>query len=137
MNLLVKNGKVDPKVDKTDILVKEVCYYLDPLIDFINSSSEEEKKGLRNFVGNGAYNRFWRAFQKKIAEVRDDFQPEGLDEYWKNEAKLYNSESREFLIEIEKAVKNIIEEKLEEKIGANWMVKGLPKFNLYKSEKNF
>lgn len=135
VNLLVKNGEVDPKVDKTDILVKEVCYYLDPLIDFINSSSEEEKKGLRNFVGNGAYNRFWRAFQKKITEVRDDFQPEGLDEYWKNEAKLYNSESREFLIEIEKAVKNIIEEKLEEKIGANWMVKGLPKSIYTKAKK--
>ena len=56
---------------------------------------------LKKVFGGGGDVRFWRAYQKAIADVRVDFKPEGLDEYWLNEAKTFNDETRIMIGEIE------------------------------------
>ena len=87
----------------------------------------EQKKDLRGYFGGGAETRFWRAFQKAIANDRSDFVPNGLKEYWDNEAKLYNTESLQYLAEIRKAVKDLFERELEKSYGKDWVIKALPK----------
>ena len=82
---------------------------------------------MRGYFGGGAETRFWRAFQKAIANDRSDFVPNGLKEYWDNEAKLYNNESLQYLAEIRKAVKNLFERELEKSYGKDWIIKALPK----------
>ena len=83
-------------------------------------------------MGGGADNKFWRSFQKVIAEKREDFAPEGLREYIENETKQYNAESREYLIYIEERVKDVISKALNSYYGDKWMIKGLPK-TIYKN----
>ena len=83
-------------------------------------------------MGVGADNKFWRSFQKVIAEKREDFAPEGLREYIENETKQYNAESREYLIYIEERVKDVISKALNSYYGDKWMIKGLPK-TIYKN----
>ena len=68
------------EVNDNDIeaLIDEVEYYIEPLFNYINSINDVQRKELKRFFGGGADNKFWRSFQKVIAEARDDFNPEGL-----------------------------------------------------------
>lgn len=131
---LVNQGKISPKTQDLEILIDEVEYYIEPLADYLNKMDDIQRKELKGFLGGGADNKFWRSFQKVIAEARDDFRPEGLSEYIENETKQYNTESREYLTVIEEHVKTIIANALEAYYGENWVIKGLPK-NIYKAAK--
>jgi len=90
---------------------------------------------LKKVFGGGGDVRFWRAYQKAIADVRVDFKPEGLDEYWLNEAKTFNDETRIMIGEIENKLKTIISDSLQEYFGTSWLVKGLPKNTYTKAKK--
>lgn len=124
---LISTNSIDPKNDDTDRLVKEVSFYLDPLIDYLNHINSEQRKDLRGYVGGGGDKRFWRAYQKAVADARRDFNPEGLDEYLLNEAKTFNIESAKKLHEIEVKVKAVIEDALQGNYGNNWLIQALPK----------
>ena len=131
---LVNQSKINPKIQDLEMLIAEVEYYIEPLADYLNKVDDMQRKELKGFLGGGADNKFWRSFQKVIAETRDDFLPEGLSEYIENETKQYNTESREYLTVIEEHVKTIIANALQSYYGENWIIKGLPK-NIYKTAK--
>lgn len=131
VNLLVERKDIEPKQQKTEKIVSEVSFYLDPLCDYLSSLTLQERKDLRGYFGGGADTRFWRAFQREIAKVRTDFNPEGLKEYWEDEAKTFNADSMTYLREIEIWIKNTIKARLEEKYSDNWEIKALPK-GIYK-----
>lgn len=131
---LVNQSKISPKIQDLEILIDEVEYYIEPLADYLNKMDDIQRKELKGFLGGGADNKFWRSFQKVIAEARDDFRPEGLSEYIDNETKQYNTESREYLTVIEEHVKTIIANGLKAYYGENWVIKGVPK-NIYKAAK--
>ena len=131
---LVNQNKISSKTQNIEIILDEVEYYIEPLLNYLNSVDDVQKKELKGFLGGGADNKFWRSFQKVIAEVREDFKPEGLSEYIENETKQYNTESRKYLTAIEEEIKDIIAEALESYHGENWIVKGVPK-NIYKNAK--
>ena len=134
VNHLIDRKEINPKTDKTDMLVKQVAFYLDPLNDYLSNLTAQERKDLRGYFGGGADTRFWRAFQREIAKVRTDFQPEGLQKYWEDEAKTFNADSMTYLREIEVWTKKTIGAALAGKYGENWEIKGLPK-QIYKRAK--
>lgn len=134
VNHLVERKEISPKTQKTDELVKQVAFYLDPLNEYLNNLTQQERKDLRGYFGGGADTRFWRAFQREIAKVRTDFNPDGLQTYWENEAKTYNADSMTYLREIEAWTKRTIQEILAKKYGENWDIKGLPR-QIYKRAK--
>ncbi|MCI9010002.1 MAG: DGQHR domain-containing protein [Clostridia bacterium] len=127
VNLLIASKHLSPKQDKIENLLTQVKFYLDPLIDYFNNLTFDQRKDLRGYFGGNAEKRFWRTFQKVIADNREDFIPDGLKEYWDNEAKLYNQESLQFLTEIRKNVKNLFERELGKFYGKDWLIKALPK----------
>lgn len=134
VNHLIDRKEINPKTDKTEFLVKQVSFYLDPLNDYLSNLTAQERKDLRGYFGGGADTRFWRAFQREIAKVRTDFQPEGLQKYWEDEAKTFNADSMTYLREIEVWTKKTIGAALAGKYGENWEIKGLPK-QIYKRAK--
>ena len=127
VNHLVECKEISPKMQKTEELVKQVAFYLDPLNEYLNNLTQQERKDLRGYFGGGADTRFWRAFQREIAKERSDFAPDGLREYWENEAKTYNADSMTYLREIEAWIKQTIQTALVDKYGDNWEIKALPK----------
>jgi len=135
VNMLVDKGVISPKSQAVDDMFALIQYYLKPLTDYINNLNSEQRKDLRGYFGGGADTRFWRAYQKAIANARPDFKPEGLDEYWQNETKIYNEETKTMLYELESKIKDIISGRLEEYYGDSWLIKGLPK-NIYTRVKN-
>lgn len=134
VNHLVDRKEISPKMQKTEELVKQVAFYLDPLNEYLNNLTQQERKDLRGYFGGGADTRFWRAFQREIAKERSDFAPDGLREYWENEAKTYNADSMTYLREIEVWIKRTIQTALMDKYGDNWEIKSLPK-PIYKRAK--
>ncbi|WP_040214921.1 DGQHR domain-containing protein [Clostridium polynesiense] len=135
VNYLVDTKVISPKISNTEDICKEVNYYLDPLIEYLNNVTSDQKKDLRGYLGGGADVRFWRTFQKTISDVRNDFNPEGLKKYWMDEAKTYNEESMNYLRDIQIAIKSSIAEQLEKVRGENWIITGIPK-NVYSRAKN-
>ncbi len=135
VNMLVDRGIISPKTQDIDDMFSLIEYYLKPLTDYLNSLTPEHRKNLRGYFGGGADTRFWRAYQKSIADYRPDFTPVGLEEYWQNETKEYNDETQTMLNELESRVKIIVSGRLEEYYGESWLIKGLPK-NVYTKAKN-
>lgn len=127
VNMLVDKGMIIPKSQGPDDMFGLIAYYLKPLTDYINALTLEQRKDLRGYFGGGADTHFWRAYQKAVSDARPDFNPEGLEEYWQNETKVYNEETKTMLYEIESKVKLLISERLEEYFGDSWLIKGLPK----------
>ena len=135
VNHLIDHREISPKTQSTDSITEKVYFYLDPLNDYLNNLTDEQRKSLRGDFGGGADKRFWRAFQKAIADQRSDFNPSGLEDYLLNEAKAFNTESVQYLREIEIFVKNIMREKLENAYGSNWLIRALPR-SIYERAKN-
>ena len=135
VSMLVEKSMITPKSQDLDDMFGLIRYYLKPLADYINNLTADQRKDLRGYFGGGADTRFWRAYQKAIADARPDFKPEGLDEYWLNETKIYNEETKGMLEEIESKVKLLISSRLQEYYGDSWLVKGLPK-NIYTRAKS-
>lgn len=135
VNMLIEKGMIYPKSQDLDDMFGLIKYYLKPLTDYINNLTMDQRKDLRGYFGGGADTRFWRAYQKAIADVRPDFKPEGLEDYWRNETKVYNEETRSMLYEIESKIKHLISERLSDYYGDSWMIKGLPK-NIYTRAKS-
>ena len=132
---LITTNTIKPKIQDLQQVEKEVYFYLDPLIVFLNSITDEQRKDLRGYFGSGAFPRFWRAFQKAISDSRQDFQPQGLKEYWENESKQYNKESVQFIHDIEIKAKSLISGALKSYYGDNWEIKALPR-SIYSEAKN-
>lgn len=130
VNMLVEKGMINPKTQAFDDMFGLIQYYLKPLTDYINNLNAEQRKDLRGYFGGGADTRFWRAYQKAIADMRPDFTPEGLEEFWQNETKMYNEETVSMIQEIVTKVKLLISIRLNDYFGESWLIKGLPK-NIY------
>lgn len=127
VNMLVDEKIISPKTQALDDMFCLIQYYLKPLTEYINNLTADQRKDLRGYFGGGADNRFWRAYQKAVAKARPNFNPEGLEEYWQNETKIYNEETKSMLHDIEDKVKVIVSSRLEEYFGDSWLIKGLPK----------
>ena len=135
VNHLIDNHEISPKSQPINEVIDKVCFYLDPLIDYFNNLTDDQRTALRGRLGSGADPKFWRAYQKAIADIRTDFNPKGLDEYLLNEAKIYNDESVQYLYKIQGIVKKLIAEKLENHYGKNWLINALPRI-IYDKAKN-
>jgi len=130
IDYLVSIDKIKPKTDSTSAILSEVKYYLDPLIDYFKSLTQEQKIEHRKSYGTGGRARYWRTLQKVINESRNDFNPKGLTKYWNDEAKAFNEESFKMIRELETYMKSDFRNKLKAFHGDNWFKYGLPK-NVY------
>lgn len=76
-----------------------------------------------------------QALRSKIAQMLGEEPTSPLEEYWLNEAKTFNDETRSMVGEIENKLKTIISDCLQEYFGTSWLVKGLPKNTYTKAKK--
>ncbi len=118
-HLMVHKG-ISPIVHPVDEMITLVTSYLSPFKTYFNGLSEQERKELKGHRGESGGSRFWRVFQKVVANKYDDFLPEGLTEYWANETKPSKVDAQRGLSEIESSLKELILELLEEKYGKAW-----------------
>ena len=138
---LVKRGVNIKSMLPKDIF-KEVEYYLAPLVAFYQTLTIEGRQELKKSYGVAGRTKIWRILQRSINCVHQDFQPEGLDKYWKDEDKRFNEESFKFIRDIETFMKDDFMNKLQDAYGANWFKIGVPKTvydkaSMLAAEKNY
>lgn len=126
INHLNKANRIDSQKDSVKKIISEVKSYLDPIIIFINKLDENTKNDLKSSYGAGGETKYWRTFQKVIQDTFKNFKPEGLEEYFKKEAKLYNDKAIDYIRDIEIEFKSSFKVKLEDFYGKKWFEKGLP-----------
>ena len=124
---LVGTRAIDPNVDEVEKMVQESLYYLDPLITYIDDLPTDQRLELRRGYGAGGRVRYWRTLQRAINGARPEFSPEGLEEYWKDEAKLFNTESFAMIRDIETVMKEDFRTRLKSKYGNRWLKDGVPR----------
>jgi len=124
---LYKKGELFPKNSTSNEIIKELKYYLDPMIAYLESLSIDKGMELRGKYGEGGKVHYWRTMQKAISDVRTDFFPEGLEKYWKDNAKIYNEESYSMISDIEAYMNDDFRKKLSEEYGKDWQIRGIPK----------
>lgn len=124
---LIAERTINPKSDNLNKIVREVTYYLDPLVDFIKGLTNEQKVELRKSYGTGGRARYWRTLQRAINKIRNDFNPNGLTNYWKDEAKAFNEESFKIIRDLETFMKENFRSCLIKHYGNNWFKQGVPK----------
>lgn len=125
--MLVNDGKIHPLKDKTKDMVLEVAYYLAPLIEYIKHIPEETRTELRGKLGASADTKYWRIFEKAIADKYPEFSPDGLDDWIRDQTKSYNEDAFLFCDELNRYAKDVVAEQLQEKYGSNWFIAALPK----------
>ncbi|MCK4642313.1 DGQHR domain-containing protein [bacterium] len=130
IDYLVDSISINPKTDTTNKLVEAMIYYLDPLIDYFRNLSSEEKLELRQKYGTGGRAKYWRILQREIHKIRNEFNPTGMLQYWKEQDMNYTDKSFGMIRDIETFLKLDFREKLLALHGDNWFKLGLPK-NVY------
>lgn len=115
----------DPK--NIDEFLKEAQYYLDPLSNYFEHISEDEKAELRSSYGGNGPRHYWRNLQKAVHEAHPEFLPEGYEKYWEDHGKTYNKESIEIMASTEKTVRKAIQQILTTAYPGKSWVQEIPK----------
>ena len=126
MFYLKENNIIDIRKEQTKKIVLEAQNYIDPLITYINSLSDEDREILKKAYGAPGENKYWRTFQKVIRETHAEFNPDGLDQYIAKQEKEYNDRAFSIIRELETYFKNDFKIRLEDKYGKMWFKKGVP-----------
>ncbi len=127
INHLIKQENINIKALSVNDIFNEVESYIAPLVDFYEALSVEERRELKKSYGVAGRTKVWRILQRSIHSVHQDFQPEGLEKYWKDEDRRYNEESFKFIRDIETFMKDDFRNKLKIEYGSNWFKRGVPK----------
>ena len=127
INLLLESKKIKTKEDSISKIVKEMEYYLDPLIRYFNAIPPDDLNTLKKSYGAAGRNDYWYWLRKVIAEEREDFKPDGLQDFIESLSKKYNTPSYEMICDIEGYLNRDFKETLETYHGENWLIIGLPK----------
>lgn len=126
LNYLKEKAIIDIKKASIKDIFNETMTYLDPVIVYIKNLREEAKIELKTSYGAGGETKYWRVFQKAIQEIYQDFQPEGLRDYFEKEEKRFNDQAIHFIRDIETSFKKDFRLKLEDFFGRKWFEKGVP-----------
>ena len=123
---MVKVGEVKPLADPMDGIVDKITTNVDGLRPYFDKLSDAERAELRSKYGSGAPTRLRRIFQRAVHAYRDDFRPEGLEDYWRDQSKQYNIDTYRRVADIELKLREEIKEALSQQYGSMWLKRGLP-----------
>jgi DNA sulfur modification protein DndB len=123
---MIKVGEIRPLADRMDVIIDKVTTYVDGLKPYFEKLTDAERAELRSKYGSGAPTRLRRIFQRAVNSYRDDFSPEGLDAYWRDQSKQYNIDTYRRVADIELKLREEIKDALSQQYGSMWLKKGLP-----------
>ena len=121
------SGAADPRNDSSQDVVEACEPYLDAVIDFLESRTEEQATELRQLYGTGGAKTYWRNLQEAVAAKNDDFQPVGLEEFLEDREQQFNGEAREMIHAIEAHLKSEVQQRLRHEFGDRMMKDGIPR----------
>ena len=126
---LTKSKNIEPESRNGKELAAVAMPYLEPIIDFVKGLDWEGRRKLRSLFGSGATEKVVWEFLYAIYQEFPDFQPEGLQQWIKDNSGEFNKPSWDVgHNKIEPMIDNFIKLKLKEEFGEkNWWIQGIPK----------
>lgn len=122
---LIRN-QMEDIVLSDDALVEATKPFLDTLINFFQNITPAEVEDLKSKHGSGGDTKYWRTLQIALKGKIDGFEPEGLEDYLRKEAREYNTEAFEYIRDIEIHFKTDFKKRLKDAYGPSWFKKGVP-----------
>ena len=126
---LTKSKNIEPESRNGKELAAVAMPYLEPIIDFVKGLDWEGRRKLRSLFGSGATEKVVWEFLYAIYQEFPDFQPEGLQQWIKDNSGEFNKPSWDVgHNKIEPMIDKFIKRKLKEEFGEkNWWIQGIPK----------
>lgn len=124
---VVESAGVDPLTWSASEVLSACTYYIDPLIDHLESLDANQGAEYRRLYGSGAGLRYYRRLQEAVREARPEFNPPGLDAWLKAQDRASNNQAREIVDDLERFFKRDIRARLQDEYGDDWERLGLPK----------
>lgn len=118
--------EISPLTDNPEKIIDIASTYIDGIKAFFAQLSSIERAELRKKYGSGAPTRLRRIFQLWIQKHRDDFKPDGLEEYWRDQSKQYNVDTYSRVADIETRLRDDVKETLINEYGNMWLKRGMP-----------
>lgn len=126
---LVRYKNLAPESMTGEDLAFETWQYLDPVVDFAKGLDSDGLRKLRSLFGSGATDKVLREFQSAIHEEFEEFNPEGLKQWIKDNSGEYNQPAHELgHSQIEPMIDKFIKARLKKEFGEKyWWLQGVPK----------
>lgn len=121
IDFLTKNGICNPKTEPLEVIMSNCRVFYDYIIRFYQKIDDDLVQEIKTRYGSSGSTKHWRYFQKAIHDENpNDFNPEGFDDWWADNSKEFNDESRDLLTNIEKVVREKVMNTLEDLNGPRW-----------------
>lgn len=104
---------VSAKSENTSSLINKAKPLFDAIVEFYKKISPQLRSEIKTQYGGSGPVQHWRYLQKAIHESVHEFNPEGFDEWWADNSKQYNDESKQKLDMIEYAVVSLVHNFME------------------------
>ncbi|KAF5036374.1 DNA-sulfur modification-associated [anaerobic digester metagenome] len=120
LNRFLLEKKIVDKSQSVEDRFEALKKYLKSLFEYLlNIPKEEEEKHL-NFLGGGADIKWLRFFQSVINKKHKDYFPEELIDWNERQDEELQNKGRRLGVAIEKRIKTIVLEKMEQLYQENW-----------------
>ena len=125
---LVENDSLEPNLIDGSELASNTIQYLNPITDYINKLSSEKNRDYRS-AGTGGQGRekIIRELQKVINERMNRYNPEGLEEWTRDNSGKYNEESKLIVDKIQMSINTHVFATLREEFSDRWWIDGVHK----------
>lgn len=110
-----------------DFFYNEVKKYLDAIVRYYQTLTHDQKQLIKRSYGSAGRTKVWRMLQRGLSGQLPSFSPDGLEKYWVDEDKRYNTQSFQLIQDIETFMKEDFRSKLKNYYGDNWFTCGVPK----------
>ena len=92
------------KLNSPEELLKYSEPFFETIVSFYKTLDSDLRTEIKTQYGTTGSSRHWRFLQKAIHDQFNEFAPPGLEDWWTNNSKQYNSCSKEMINEIESRV---------------------------------
>lgn len=127
LKYLKDKNLVSPKTDSVTTIIDACKPYIDIIAYAVQEMPASDKIAFRKQYGRVGDKRFWMTLRQKIHDVEPQFNPEGLEEFWRDNSMKYNEEAFKIIRDIELYLKATVIERLQTKYGNSWFRQGCPK----------
>lgn len=113
-----------------DEIIAEIGSFAQPIIDWFATATQEDIFRYRlQFRGSAGHTNIAYSMMSQINQKKNDFNPQGLQDYIKRSSTVGNEEARKVTYELQKIISEHVLSKLKEKYGLEnekWWYEGIP-----------
>lgn len=92
-----KQNGLNPKLEASEAIVRNIQPLLDAVIDFYVEMSPELRNEIKTQYGTNGPTQHWRYLQKAVHDRYEEFAPDGFDVWWADNSKQYNGAALDML----------------------------------------